>query len=247
MLIRRTQSGFVAQTLARGANAAASDIHRSPMFGAALQYAGAGFFDSKPRWRHLRAAGWEDIPGGDIGVARADLVPRGRISNLSSIGRTLVYGRERLFLYDGNTMTEVPDSGPDRIGTLPRVHDLPSIGRAFVVSDRTVFQITAEGLLTQHTMPFSFEDTWTVNFSDWPEAGVGAVSAPDGVFIIKRDLEISLMSGTKRNPPLGFGSFPVGTHSGTGDLMIFSGERPHLIIDKAHGDAAACEAVLRDR
>ncbi len=238
-------AGYEVESLARGPRVSFG-LHRSKLFGAVLQYAGAGIFDSKQRWRHLRPGGWEDISGGDVGIAAAHIFPQGHIRDLPTIRRTLVFGRDRLILYDGATMAAVPNSGPDRLGDLPRLYDLPSIGRVLLSTDSQVLEFLPDGQLIPRATPFGMEGKWNVNFVDWPHAGVAAVSTPQGVFTVGRDLMATLIPGSRRAPPIEFGIFPHGQNPGTGELMISGSDGMFLIIDKRRSDAAACEAALRN-
>jgi hypothetical protein len=209
-----------------------------------LRYASVRWLDNKLRWQYLSREGWVDLKGGDAGIARPDLFPAGLIKDLPTLGRTLIFGRDRLFLYDGRIMVPVSDSGSDRLGTLPRVYDLPSIGRVLISTKDQIFEITPEAKIVEHHWPFQFEGAWTIDMVDWPHAGLAAVSTRDGIFILVKDLKATQVAGTNRAFSLSFTSKPLGENPGTGELMISGNQGLFLIADKQNGDAGACVTAL---
>jgi hypothetical protein len=157
MFVRRDSdgAGFHADTLKSGPSYGAGwPFPVSRLFGQVLAYTSGGLFDPWSRWRRLTPAGFEAIAGGDIGLPAPGLFPYGLIEDLSTIGRTLIEGRDGFFLYDGEKMTPVAGGDRRTIGGLPRVYDLPSIGRVVVTTRNGMFELTKEGTLAALSMPF---------------------------------------------------------------------------------------------
>jgi hypothetical protein len=195
----------------------------SDIFDQVLTYGRGGWFDRRLRWRRLGPDGFEDIPGGDIGLPPDNPFPHGRIQDLPTIGRTLIEGRDGFFLYDGTALVPVRDGGRDRIGKLPQAYDLPTIGRVLVTTESGVFEITGDGRLVARAMPFAATGLPKPVFADWPAAGVALASSKDGIFAMDKGLKVAPVQGGDR---VGFGwlDFSNGINLTTGD-MILTGRR----------------------
>jgi hypothetical protein len=189
----------------------------SRLFQRMLAYGGAGIFDPRARWRHLGSAGMEDIPGGDIGLADSALGPQ--IQDLPTLSRTLIRGRDGLFLYDGATIVPVPRSGRSDIGRFLRVYDLSSVGRVIVASEMGLFELTRDGGLVAKTMPFATDGLPILELADWPEAGVALVSTRNGIYALDRGMKAVPVPGGDRIK-LGYLDFAVGTNPGTGEMVL---------------------------
>lgn len=226
---------FSADTLATTrANGAGFQFPVSRLFGRALTYQGAGFFDRHPRWRQLGPAGMEDIPGGDIGIANADFGPQ--IQDLPTLGRTLVRGRDGLYFYDGTAIVPVPRSASSSIGRFPRVHDLPSLGRVIVSSEYGLFELTRDGL-TAKAMPFPMIGLPAFQIADWPEAGVALASTRTGIYALDRDLNATPVPGGDRIGPT-YLEFSVGTNPGTGEMVLSGSAGLFLAVRAQDGSCA---------
>jgi hypothetical protein len=188
------------------------------------------------RWAHLTAHGFEDIPGGDIGVISR--LPGGRIQDLPTLGRTLISGRDGLFLYDGARITPVPESGSARLGDYPRVYDLPSIGRVMVSTPKGIFELDRQGRLLPQPVPFTLEGLTSPEFADWPPAGVALVLTGDGVFAIDKELNASLVTGGDQVES-GDGRIQ-GIDTATGDVILAGKRGLFLAVDGRSSGSHAC-------
>jgi hypothetical protein len=165
------------------------------LFGQVLTFSSDGIFGFRKRWRRLTPSGFEDVAGGDIGLPYPQIFPYGLIEDLTTIGRTLIEGRDGLFLYDAEKITPVVGGDRRTIGELPWVYDLPSIGRVLVATRNGMFELTKSGTLVALSMPFPTDGLPLPDVTDWPESGVALVSTRAGLFTIDSDLEATPVFG----------------------------------------------------
>jgi len=217
-----------------------SDYHVSELFGQVLAFA------PRARWTRLvSAGGFEDIPGGDIGPM-PDLsayLPQGRIQDLPTLGRTLIEGRDGLFLYDGTRIVAVTDSSPNHIGQLPRAYDLPSIGRVVVTTRRGLFELDREGRLQPRPMPFATDGWSGPSFIDWPSAGVALANTTGGLFVLDRDLDASAVPGGDQVEL----EANWDVNRATSEIILIGKRGLFLAVDGRRGGSRACRALLEKR
>jgi len=216
-----------------------SVYHVSNLFGQVLAFA------PRARWARLTPAGaFKDIPGGEIGlVTYSDSLPEGRIQDLPTLRRTLIEGRDGLFLYDGTRIVSVPDSTPDRIGKYPRVYDLPSIGRVIVSTRHGLFELDREGRLVARPMPFATEGSPWPEFIDWPAAGVALASTKRGLFVVSREWNASEIPGGDQ-VELGFGGERWETNMATGEIILIGRRGLFLAVEGRREGAHTCRRFL---
>lgn len=159
----------------------------SNLFGQVLTYRDWGLISYGRGWRRLTDDSFENIPGGDIGMPRPSPFG-GSIQDLPTIGRTLIEGRDGLFLYDGKTMAPIAGAERQVIGDYPVAYDLPSIGHVVVITEKGMFDLTKEARLVALEMPFPPERAFMQKIADWPDAGVALVSTRSGLFALSSDL-----------------------------------------------------------
>ena len=216
--------------------------------GQVLTFAGGGLFDYHKRWRRLTPTGFEDIPGGDIGLPNPETFPYGRIEDLSSISRTLIEGRDGLFLYDGEKITPVVGAERRIIGKLPWVYDLPSIGHVIVVTTSGMFELTRDVALVPLSMPFPADGLPGPQIADWPESRVALVSTHIGLFTLDADLKATPIFGGDN---VGFGGLnpATGVNPATGEMVLTGSRALFLAVDaqRSHDDTCQKAQEIADR
>jgi hypothetical protein len=236
----RGSQRFAAKTLATAPFNAGWQIAASPLFHQALTYAGT--WPLSARWRRLGPRAFVDIEGGDVGIAFRDVGAVGNYHDLPSLKRGVIQGKDGLFLYDGNTITPVVNSGPDRVDYLAHIYDLQSIGRVIVTSRKGLFELTADGQLVDRPMPFPTEGLAEPAVADWPEAGVAVLSTKSGMFVLDRNLNAEAISGGIQ---LGFAGWrspvqPLPSANGT-ELLLTARPGLFLLIDGTRSSSGACQ------
>jgi hypothetical protein len=214
------------------------------LFGQVLTFANRGWFDFHKRWRRLTPHGFEDITGGDIGLPEPGTFPYGRIDDLSTIGRTLIEGRDGFFLYDGEKITPVIGAGRGAIGKLPWVHDLPSIGRAVVATKNGMFQLTKAGALVPLPTPFSADGLPKIDIADWPDSRVALVSTRAGLFTLDSDLRATSVLGGD-NVSFGRLNPMTGVNPATGEMVLTGHRALFLAIDAQRSNDSSCREAQR--
>ena len=233
-------TGYSAESLARTkAGEAARLFLVSRHFGRVLTFDRGGFFDRRTRWRHLGPHGFEDIPGGDIGVASPQVFPHGRLQDLPTLGRALIEGESGLFFYDGTKIQPVAGGERARIGDLPHVYDLRTIGRVIVAARNGLFELTADGSLTARPMPFAVTGLPQPALADWPSAGVALISTRDGVFALDANLTAMPIPGGDR-VGLEWLDFSVGVNPGTGEMVLMSRSGLFVAVDARRSRDQPC-------
>ncbi len=248
MLIRKnsgTPATYSAERLlTTDANGAGMRYSTSRLFHQVLIYdTGGGFFDFHSRWRRLGTHGFEDVPGGNTGIPPSTYSPYGRIQDLPTLGKTLMEGKDGLFLYDGHSITPVIGGSRARIGELPRVYDLPSIKRVVLSTRNGLFELGADGKLIELPMPFPTRGLPQATVKDWPESKVALISTRDGLFVLDETLQASPVSNGKL-VELNFLGFANGTNPGTGEMVLTAKRGLYLAVDSLRSPEA-CRQALR--
>lgn len=239
--LRRTASGRIAvEVLRRGpANNVGRAFLRSRVLNQVLTFDAGGIFGPNKRWRRLGANGFVDIPGGDIGTGTS--FPDGRIHDLTVLGRVLIEGRDRLYLYDGRQITPVADSAKALPAGWRVVYDLPSIGRALIVTDGGTWEVTGDAKLVERPMPFRY-----AQLIDWAGSGVALATTGKGLFTLDAVLNAAPVAGGDH---VGRSNFLVpfaGVSPGTGDVVIVGDQGLFLAVDTARQGVDACaEGAMR--
>jgi hypothetical protein len=216
----------------------------SRLFGQVLTFDSAGLFGFHKRWRRLTPNGFEDIAGGDVGLPDPPTFPHGQIKDLSAIGRTLIEGRDGLFLYDGERLTPVVGGDRQTTGKLPSVYDLPSIGRVVVATRNGMFELTKSGALVALSMPFPADGLPEPEIADWPESGVALVSTRLGLFTLDTDLKASPILG---GDSVGFGWLnpATGVNPATGEMVLTGSRALFLAVDAQRSHDDACQQAQK--
>ena len=237
MLIRKNSSTpatySAERLLTTSANGAGMRYSTSRLFHQVLIYdTGGGVFDFQSRWRRLGTHGFEDIAGGNIGAPRPNLSPYGRIQDLPTLGKTLIEGKDGLYLYDGHALTPVDGGSSARVGELPRVYDLPSIKRVVLSTRNGLFELSADGKLVERPMPFATRGLPQAALKDWPESKVALISTRDGLFVLDDNLKASRVTNGNL-VGLSFLDFANGTNPGTGEMVLTAERGLYLAIDSS--------------
>jgi hypothetical protein len=214
------------------------------LFGQVLTFLSDGMFGFHKRWRRLTPSGFEDIAGGDIGLPNPQTLPYGSIDDLTTIGRTLIEGRDGLFLYDAEKITPVVGGDRRTIGELPWVYDLPSIGRVLVATRNGMFELTNAGKLVALSMPFPADGLPLPDVTDWPESGVALVSTRAGLFTIDSDLKAMPVLG---GDSVSFGRLnpATGVNPATGEMVLTGSRALFLAIDSQRSHDGTCREAQK--
>jgi hypothetical protein len=233
--------GFGATVLASGLSYDASFPFKvSSIFGQVMAYTSAGLFDFRKDWRRLTANEFESIPGGDVGLPRANPYLGPQIQDLPTISRTLIEGRGGFFLYDGQSLSPVPHGERTVIGDFPRAYDLASIGHVVVTTTNGMFDLTKDGRLTAMTTPFPAVGLPTPQIADWPDAGVALVATRSGLFTLDSDLVAKPIDGSNAVADAWMSiSLFTGVNPGTGEMVLTGTHALFLAVDaeRSHDDA----------
>jgi hypothetical protein len=187
----------------------------------------------------LTPDGLEAIAGGDIGLPEPGTFPYGLIDDLTTIGRTLIEGRDGFFLYDGEKMTPVAGGDRRAIGRLPWVYELPSIGRVVVVTRNGMFELTKAGALVALSMPFQADGLPLPEITDWPESGVALVSTRAGLFTLDSDLKATPVVGGD-SVSFGRGNPLTGVNPATGEMVLTGARALFLAVDAQRSRDGTC-------
>ena len=164
----------------------------------------------------------------------------GRIQDLPTIGRTLIEGRDGLFLYDGKTFTPVAGAERKVIGDYPMAYDLPSIGRVVVITRNGLFNLTTDTGLVAVKTPFSPERPFMQTIADWPDSSVALVATRSGVFSLDADLTVNPIpgSGTLQASSVIPSPF-TGINPSTGEMVLTGRHALFLAVDtkRSHDDS----------
>jgi hypothetical protein len=214
------------------------------LFGQVLTFSSDGWFGFRKRWRRLTPSGFEDIAGGDIGLPDPQTFPYGSIDDLTTIGRTLIEGRDGLFLYDAEKITPVVGGERRIIGERPQVYDLPSIGRVVVATRNGMFELTKAGTLVALSMPFPADGLPLPDVTDWPESGVALVSTRAGLFTIDSDLKATPVLG---GDTVGFGGLKpaTGVNPATGEMVLTGSRALFLAVDAERSHDGTCRQAQK--
>jgi hypothetical protein len=214
------------------------------LFGQVLTFSSDGWFGFPKRWHRLTPSGFEDIAGGDIGLPNPQTFPYGWIDDLTTIGRTLIEGRDGLYLYDGEKITPVLGGDRRTIGELPRVYDLPSVGRVVVATRNGLFELTKAGALVELSMPFPVDGLPLPEVTDWPESGVALVSTRAGLFTLDSDLKATPVHG---GDAVSFGRLnpATGVNPATGEMVLTGSRALFLAIDAQRSHDGTCREAQK--
>jgi hypothetical protein len=242
LAIRRAKDGrgFAVETLFSSSREnSVYRFHESKQFGQLIRFHEGSLFDWRKRWQRYGPAGFEDIEGGDVGTV--ELFPKGWFRDLPTLGVSLIQGRERLYLYDGQRITPVRGSEKGVIGQTPFVHELSGIGHVLVTSDRGGFELRRDGSLLPLSGPLGeiYPAYSWILFADWPEAGLALASTRQGLLAIDRDLRWMPVEGAEEGG-FHFGGPPFGTVPSTGDLLLSRSGDLYLAIDESRAPDKPC-------
>ncbi len=208
----------------------------SQLHGQLLTYDRGGFFTTTSGWQMFGPRGFERIAGGDISptTKKQDMYAR----DLPSLQRTLLTGAGGLYLYDGEKIVPAPGGGWERLGKYAYALDLPTIGRVMVSTGNGLFELTQDGELLDHPLPFVEEGYPMPRFFDWPEAGVVIVAARNGIFTLDRDGAATLVAAPD--------AFSVSwgllawIDPGRGELVIRNADGLFIVTDRTGADNSRC-------
>ena len=242
IFIRKDADGrhFHATVLDSGRSYGASfPFKLSGLFGQILAYSKGGILGRGRGWRRLLGDEFESIPGGDIGLPDLLTPYGGHIEDLPTIGRTMIEGRDAMFLYDGKTLTPVGGGEWSVIGELPRVYDLPSIGRVVVTTKRGMFELTRKGMLMAIPTPFPADGLPMPQIADWPDSGVALVATRSGLFTLDSDLAAKPIPGSEAVGFLSLSTFS-GINPGTGEMVLTGAHALFLAVDGERTHDGVC-------
>lgn len=243
LAIRKEGAGakpsFVAQTIESTTMPTGGDIFASKLFGQALAYRSK--FLRSERWQRLTPEGFVDVDGGNFRIPQRKFFDAHfYVHDLPSIGRTLIEGAERLYLYDGTSIVPVRDAEHERYGDFIDIYDLPSIGRVLIATRFGIFELTRDGALVARLMPFPTEGIFPRPvFADWPKAGAALVATKSGVFVLDRDLKATPILGGDQIDLIG-GDFTHGDVASTGDMILDGHRGVFLAVDGQGPGGGVC-------
>lgn len=217
---------------------------QSKMFGQVLRFAQGNLLQPGSRWQRLTTSGFVDIPGGETGRHRPDLFPHVRVLESRALERLVIRGHQGLHLYDGEQVYPVPNSGENRLATLPRMIDLPSIGRMLIVAKTGLFDLSIDGKLTELSMPFPTGGLPGVSLIDWPQSGVAVASTAAGIFVIDQNLNAEVVQGAEWISH-GWHNPKIATIAATGELVLASKQGLFLAADRTRSGKEICDRTHR--
>lgn len=223
------------------ANGASTHYRTSLLFHQLLTFDSGGALDWRKRWRRLTTTGFEDIPGGDTGVSDPRAYRFGLLRDLPTLGKALIEGADGLYLYDGLAIRAVEHSSEKRLGRLPRTYDLPSIRKVLIVSQKGLFELTADGRLIERPMIFPTDGLPPVALVDWPESNVALALSRDGLFALDTDLKAHRVVNGE-NIRLGWLPFNNGANPATGEMVLTNVTGLFLAVD-ARRSPSVCPPV----
>jgi hypothetical protein len=157
--------------------------------------------------------------------------------DLPTRGLVAIPGEEGLHVYDGNTATLVPHSGPDEIGRHVRVHEVSSIGKVLLVSERGIFEFTTERRVVPITLPFS------PTKGDWLYVAVMPASEVALIFSLEGLFEIDRTSRVRKVPEIeGGAGFPIGVIPVRN--IFLAGARSLYLVKDRRLSPGACQRVF---
>jgi hypothetical protein len=249
-----------AGTVVSGGNytsAASFNFYVSKLFGEAFYFGRSWLLDFRnPRWLRVTPKGFDEIEGSSrVVLSGSNLLDSFKFSSvhdLDSIHRILFQGRDGLYLYDGNSIVPIPNSGPDVVGAYPKFLNMPALGRSLVVGldskpldisvlvtplgewQTRIFEVTPDGRLEKVSVPRS---VW--GLQEWPQAHVGLAWARDAVYTLNTDLTFvrRALPRSSEGTQINYVSAP---NPETGDVLISSSAGLFLAVTGAAANEGAC-------
>ncbi len=245
LAIKRTEGvrAFTSTVLTRksGGASVSLDFFKSKFFGQLITYDSGGWFDSDKRLRRFTSNGFQDIPGGTIQFAYPRIGIRGALMDLPTLGAILIKSASGLRLYDGEKIVAVPDSSPERLGAFVSVHDLKSIGRVLVRSQRHLFELTPQGKLISLDLPFRMSTSLYSGIFDWVASKVALFNSMSGLYAVNSDLKAVAIAGGEAVGSSYPGAPGAVTMPGTGELLLPGKRGLFLAIDRLKNRDGACD------
>ncbi len=166
-------------------SAASLNFFVSKLFGEAFYFGRSWFFFDfgNSRWLRVRPTGFAELEGSShVVLSGSDILknhPDSSVHDLEAIHRVLFQGHDGFYLYDGDSIVSVPNSGPDVVGEAPEFLDMPTLRRSLVKGWSGIFEVTPNGRLEKVASP---RGVW--GLSEWPEAHVGLAWADDALYSV---------------------------------------------------------------
>ncbi len=148
--------------------------------------------------------------------------------DLPGRGQALVWARDGLALFDGESTRSIPDSGPDRIGPSTRAFTLKALDRVFIVSSLGLYELTEDNRLERVETPFDPGGYPPMEFIDAPHMKVAIALSRDGVYTLDQDGAFRRVPGGEA-VRLGLLSKGRAVLPNTGEVLIQGSEALHLL------------------
>jgi hypothetical protein len=163
------------------------------------------------------------------------------MSDARAIGAVAIWADDGLHLYDGKTIHPIVGADATRFGdAIPRIVDLPGIGRTLVTSSAGLFEITVDGNLIALEMPFRTTRFPPPQLADWPEAGVALAAVDNAIYAVDRDLEARPVPGGRAIRTDWTTLFDSGSLPETGDKVLTGRNGLFLAVDTQLSGPEAC-------
>jgi hypothetical protein len=176
-----------------------SKVAAAQLFSQMLRWQRGPFYP--PRWQLFTHGKFVDTPGGGTDlqpkiVPGNMILPILNITDLPTIRLALLPAEGGILVYNGSRIWRIPDSSPGEIGDLPQVTDVSGIKRVLVTTLKGLYQLTPTAHLVPVDVPFKIDVPYTrTSVTDWPQADVGLVETPEGLFTIDQNLKITPVAG----------------------------------------------------
>jgi hypothetical protein len=203
----------------------------SAVTGTYLVPSGMGVFRLGPQ-------GYERVPD-------SDKIYHSRYYDVPSLGIAVVRGGEELRIFDGRSLSPIPDSGYKRLGEVTGVYDLQSIGKVLVATKKGLFELTPQHTLVSIALPGS-PDANGMAVVEMPRSEAAILLVANGAYAIGRGGEVqTLPGGNALAFAPGVPSKPLGVVSTTNEFLFTGpgGTSLFRVVDKRTAGATVCAAA----
>ena len=186
-----------------------------------------------------------------------------RIIDAPLLGGALISEPRAIFVFDGNSLTALPNSGQDVTGLITDINILGSTGKILVGGTKGLFEVTTQHvlaplpLLVPIPLPLP-PDSYGVRIAEMPSSQAAVIFVSNSAYELDQHGRLSPIPGgedmgftVSREPPAALGSSvqPIGVVTTTGEL-IFKGPAAtslYRVVDRRIAGAAACAPADRPR
>lgn len=192
-----------------------------------------------PAWSRLTATGYEPIPGG-LAPAREGDGFRLRPVDLPRRHAMVFDTKDGLAIYHKGRMRLIPGPAPAGLGALPKIVDLPAVGRTLIVSRHGLFELPADDRIIPVAAPFSTGGLPPLSIFDDERRGLAVIHAAEGLFTLDRRGVYRRIQGPRLGEP-GYDEH-VATLSVSGDQLLTLDNALWLLVSPASTRWSICRA-----